>query len=47
MGYRHTGARLSVALAFSSILLVGTAAWAQGPSRAAPITSASGCERWW
>ncbi len=38
MGYRHTGGSLWVALAFSSILLVGTAAWAQGPSRSAPIT---------
>ena len=38
MGYRHSGGRLWVALAFSSILLVGTAAWAQGPSRSAPIT---------
>ena len=38
MGYRHSGGRLWVALAFSWILLVGAAAWAQGPSRSAPIT---------
>ena len=38
MRYRHSGGRLWVALAYSSILLVGTAAWAQGPSRSAPIT---------
>ncbi len=36
-GYRHSS-RVWGALAFSSILLVGTAAWAQGPSRSTPVT---------